>query len=192
MEKTFFTIGNIAKIRWHTMLHKITSQDYGHIAYSYDNNNMIQSNIEFEYNCDYNHSTINENMTPDKHYAMIAVNENGEIYIRNLFDNSDPKGFHQKNTYFEDFIDDRLTLSDNNSLLLSYIKINNPNATKNDFGKILYFCVEYEMNANHFNNLIKYVLAIKDHIFIKDENPEIKQENKKYNVFPFLTKFHFF
>ena len=45
-----FILGNITKVRWHTRLHKISNYNYGHMAESFDEDNMItEENYRFKW-----------------------------------------------------------------------------------------------------------------------------------------------
>lgn len=85
-------------------------------------------------------------MEINKNYAYVYLDQ-GKIYIRNLFDSSNPLGFSQKNTWFEDDISGKFELDDTNNLLLSYLG-NTPS--------VLYVCVEYEPYNNHDVSVLLY------------------------------------
>ena len=161
-----FIIGNITKVRWHTRLHKISNYNYGHMSETFDENNMIYEEIiELSGNIINTnpYRTLNKNMNPDKNYAMITLDKCGNIFVRNFFDSKHPEGFNQKNSYFQDDIADKFMMSDENDILLNYIKLGYPEVTtiKNiDHHEWLYFCVEYKINDDINPNLLNYCILL--------------------------------
>ena len=206
-----FILGNITKVRWHTRLHKISNYNYGHMSETFDENNMINeetidlSGVIINTNP---YRTINKNMNPDKNYAMVTLDKYGNIFVRNFFDSKHPEGFEQKNSYFQDDIADKFMMSDENDILLNYIKLGYPEVTtiKNiDHQGWLYFCVEYKINAGLNPNLLNYCISLEykysqlDHRLkyietnIKDivEKKESKVVNKQTSYLSHF-KFRFF
>ncbi len=135
-------IGNIKKVKWHYRWMKTGGGIYGHARESY---------------CE-----LNEAMDITKNYAYIYV-KNEKIFVRNLFVSSDPKGFSQKNTYFEDQYNEMLLLEDTNNLLLEYIKKGNSyiiDLSKQNNNDELYFCVEYEIKEGFNDGLLNYLVMM--------------------------------
>jgi hypothetical protein len=100
-----FILGNISKVRWHTYLSKIAINTYGHMAETYDEENMIEEIIETRdsngnITDTYPSVKLNEIMDIDKNYAMVSIDIEGNILVRNLFDSKHPKGFDQKKYIF--------------------------------------------------------------------------------------------
>lgn len=161
-----FILGNISKVRWHTYFSKIAINTYGHMAETYDEENMMEEIIE---NRDSNGNIteiyplikLNEIMDIDKNYAMVSIDIEGNILVRNLFDSKHPKGFDQKNTYFADDIADKFMLSDTNNILLNYVKLDNPEYTDiKKIDHILYYCVEYELSEGVNLNFLNYCISL--------------------------------
>lgn len=165
LDNNNFIIGNITKVRWHTRLHKISNYNYGHMSETFDENNMITeeiidlSGVIFKTNP---YRTLNKNMNPYKNYAMVTLDKYGNIFVRNFFDSKHPEGFKQKNSYFQDDIDDKFMMSDENDVLLNYIKLGYPEVTaiKNIDHGWLYFCVEYKINDGINPNLLNYCISL--------------------------------
>lgn len=174
-----FILGNIIKVRWHNRLHKISNYNYGHMAETFDENNMITeeiidlSGVIFKTNP---YRTLNKNMNPDKKYAMVSLDKYGNIFVRNFFDSKHPEGFKQKNSYFQDDIDDKFMMSDENDVLLNYIKLGYPEVTtiKNIDHGCLYFCVEYKINDGINPNLLNYCISL--------ENKYSQLDNRLKNI----------
>lgn len=163
-----FILGNISKVRWHTSSYKVSQNNYSHMLESFDEENMIikeivevkdsSDNITNTYT-----RTLNKMMTSDKNYAMVKVDKYGNIFVRNFFDSKHPEGFSQKNTFFSDDISDKFMMSDENDVLLNYIKLGYPKVTdiKNlDKHYFLYFCIEYKMNDGLNKNLLNYFILL--------------------------------
>lgn len=161
-----FILGNITKVRWHTYLHKVSVNTYGHMAITYDEENMIEETVETKdidgnITDTYPSVKINEIMDTNKNYAMVSIDMDANILIRNLFDSKHPKGFDQKNTYFSDDIADKFMLSDTNNKILNYLKLDNPKHTDiKKIGYILYYCVEYELSEGLNLNLFNYCISL--------------------------------
>jgi len=161
-----FKIGNISKVRWHTYLHQIAENNYGHMAETYDEENMVEEIIETKdsdgnITDTYPSIKINDIMDIDKNYAMVSIDIDGNILVRNFFDSKHSKGFDQKNTYFADDIADKFMLSDSNNKLLSYIKLSRPNDKHiKNIDYILYYCVEYELYEGIDLNLLNYCISL--------------------------------
>ena len=199
-----FIIGNITHVRWHTRLHKISNYNYGHMAESFDENNMITEEIiDLSGNIINTNPyiTINKNMNPDKNYAMITLDKCGNIFVRNFFDSKHPEGFKQKNSYFEDDIADKFTMTDENDVLLNYIKLGYPEVTtiKNiDNHGWLYFCVEYKISDGLNTNLLNYCILLEykysqiEHR-VKDIEEKIDKKESKVvnNQTSYLSHFKF-
>ena len=163
-----FIIGNITKVRWHSSLYKISNYNYGHLAESFDEDNMITEEIiDLSGNIINTNPyiTLNKNMNPDKNYAMITLDKCGNIFVRNFFDSKHPQGFKQKNSYFKDDIADKFMMTDENDALLNYIKLACPEVTtiKNiDNDDWLYFCVEYKINDGINPSLLNYCISLEN------------------------------
>lgn len=161
-----FILGNITKVRWHTCLHKVSINTYGHMAESYDEENLIEEIIKTKESDEnitdiYPSIKINDTMDIDKNYAMVSIDMEGNIFVRNFFDSKHPNGFDQKNTYFPDDIANKFILSDTNNKLLNYIKLDRPNQRNiKNIDYILYYCVEYELNVGLNINLLKYYISL--------------------------------
>jgi hypothetical protein len=198
-----FILGNIIKVRWHTRLHKISNYNYGHMAETFDEDNMITEEIIDLSGVIVNtnpYITLNKNMNPDKNYAMITLDKCGNIFVRNFFDSKHPEGFKQKNSYFQDDIADKFMMSDENNVLLNYIKLGYAEVTtiKNiDNGHWLYFCVEYKINDGINHNLLNYCISLENKYRQLDNRlKDIEQKNykdtensnnkSKYFKFPFF------
>jgi hypothetical protein len=161
-----FILGNITKVRWHTYLSKIAINTYGHMAETYDEENMIEEMVETTDSDGniidkYPSVKLNEIMDIDKNYAMVSIDIEGNILVRNLFDSKHPNGFEQKNTYFADDIADKFMLSDINNKILNYVKLYNQKHTDaRNIGYILYYCVEYQVSEGVNLNLLNYCISI--------------------------------
>jgi hypothetical protein len=161
-----FIIGNISKVRWHTYLHQISEDNYGHMAESYDEENLIEEIIKTKDSDGnitdiYPSIKINDTMDIDKNYAMVSIDMERNILVRNFFDSKHPNGFDQKNTYFPDDIAFKFMLSDTNNKLLNYIKLDRPNQTNiKNIDYILYYCVEYELYEGLNINLLNYCISL--------------------------------
>ena len=160
-----FIIGNISKVRWHTYLQQISEDNYGHIAETYDDENMVEETIEVKDSDGniietYPSIKLNDIMDTNKNYVLVSIDIERNILIRNFFDSKHPKGFDQKNTYFPDDIAYKFTLSDTNNKLLDYIKLNNPNQIDIKNSYILYYCVEYELGEGLNINLLNYCISL--------------------------------
>jgi hypothetical protein len=160
-----FIIGNISKVKWHTYLHQISEENYGHMAETYDEENMVEDMVEVKdsdgnITDTYPSIKINDIMYHDKNYAMVSIDTEKNILIRNFFDSKNPRGFDQKNTYFPDDIAFKFMLSDINNEVLKYIKLNNPNQTDVKNIYILYYCVEYELDKELNINLLNYCISL--------------------------------
>lgn len=190
-----FILGIITKVRWHTRLYKISNYNYGHMSETYDEDN-INANP---------YRTINTNMNPDKNYAMVTLDKYGNIFVRTFFDSKDPEGFEQKNSYFEDDIADKFMMSDENNVLLNYIKLGYPEVTtiKNvDNHGWLYFCVEYKINDGLNPNLLNYCISLEykysqiehrlTYIEQKIKNDNKESNNKESNNKSWYFKFQLF
>jgi len=195
MTENNFILGNITKVRWHTRLHKISNYNYGHMAETFDEDNMITEKIveikdsNGNITNTYPVTTLNQNMDQDKNYAMVTLDKYGNIFVRNFFDSKHPEGFGQKNSYFEDDIVDKFMMSDENDVLLNYIKLGYPQVTtiKNiDHYGWLYFCVEYKINDGLNPNLLNYCILLENKYSqiehrLKDIEQKIKNDNKESN-----------
>jgi len=160
-----FTIGNITKVRWHIHLHEISEDNYCHMSETYDEENMIEEMVEVKdsqgnITDTYPSIKINDIMYNDKNYAMISIDSERNILIRNFFDSKNLLGFDQKNTYFPDDIAYKFMLSDTNNNLLNYIRLNNPNQKDIKTINILYFCVEYELDKGVNMSLLNYCISL--------------------------------
>jgi len=160
-----FIIGNISKVRWHTYLHQISEDNYCHMEESYDEENMIEELVETKdsdgnITDTYPSIKINDIMDTDKNYAMVSIDMEENILIRNFFDSKHPSGFDQKNTYFPDDIGYKFMLSDTNNKLLNYIKLDRPNQIGIKTLYILYFCIEYELDKGVNMNLLNYCISL--------------------------------
>jgi hypothetical protein len=161
-----FIIGNISKVRWHTCLQQISTKTYGHIAESYDEENLIEEIIKTKDSDGnitdiYPSIKINDIMDSNKSYAMVSVDMEGNIFIRNFFDSKHPKRFDQKNTYFADDIANKFMLLDTNNKLLNYLKLENPNQSDiTNIDYILYYCVEYELSDGVNIHLLNYCISL--------------------------------
>ncbi len=160
-----FTIGNITKVRWHIHLHEISEDNYCHMSETYDEENMIEETVETKdsdgITDTYPSIKINEIMDIHKNYAMVSIDIDGNISVRNFFDNKHPKGFDQKNTYFADDIADKFMLSDTNNKLLNYVNLGSLKHTDiKNISYILYYCVEYELNEGLNINLLNYCISL--------------------------------
>ena len=164
-----FSLGNISKVLWHTCSYKVSQYNYGHSLESFDEENMIIKEIVEDKDSSgnitntYPYRTLNKTMASDKNYAMVTLDEYGNIFVRNFFDSKHPEGFSQKNTYFSDDISDKFMMSDENDVLLNYIKLGYPKVTdiKNlDKHYFLYFCIEYKMNDGLNQNLLNYFILL--------------------------------
>jgi hypothetical protein len=153
------------------------------MAVSLDEDNMIVKEIvevkdsNGNISSTYEYKTLNKNMNADKNYAMVTVDKDGNMFVRNFFDSKHPKGFDQKNTYFSDKNADKFMLSDENNVLLNYIKLGYPDLTtiKNiDNHGFLYFCVEYKINDGLNPNLLNYCILL--------DNKMLEMENRLKNV----------
>jgi len=166
MTENNFILGNITKVRWHTRLHKISNYNYGHMSETFDENNIITEETIDLSGVIINtkpYITVNKNMNPDKNYAMVTLDKYGNIFVRNFLNSKHPDGFKQKNTYFKDDIADKFMLSDENDILLNYIKLGYQEVTtiKNiDHHGWLYFCVEYKINDGLNPNLLNYCILL--------------------------------
>jgi hypothetical protein len=160
-----FIIGNISKVKWHTYLHQISEDNYGHMAETYDEENMVEEMVEVKdsdgnITDTYPSIKINDIMYDDKNYAMVSIDTEKNILIRNFLDSKNPRGFDQKNTYFPDDVAFKFNLSDINNELLKYVKLNNPNQTDLKNIYILYYCVEYELMEGVNINLLNYCISL--------------------------------
>ena len=206
-------IGNITRVRWHTTLHKISQYNYGHMVETFDENNIIITDI-FEIKDSNGNitnkypvaSAVDKKMSVDKSYAMVTLDKYGNIFVRNLFDSKNPAGFDQKNSYFQDDIADKFMMSDENDVLLNYIKLGFPRVAtiKNlDNHGLLYFCVEYKLHDGINPNLLNYCILLENKMLViedrlKDVEEKIKEQeenkvvNKVVNKQKSYFKFRFF
>ena len=208
-----FIIGNITRVRWHACLHKVAQYNYGHMIESYDEGNVIVKEVIEIKDSDgnitntYPYKTLNQNMNPDKNYAIVTLDNYGNIFVRNFFDSKHPEGFEQKNTYYQDDIANKFMMSDENNILLNYIKLGCPEVTtiKNiDNYGWLYFCIEYKINDGVNPNLLNYCISLENkysqmehrlkNVEEKIEKQEKSQTNVANNQNSHLShfKFHFF
>jgi hypothetical protein len=170
-----FILGNISKVLWHTCSYKVSQNNYGHMLESFDEENMIIKEIVEDKDSSgnitnsYPYRTLNKIMASDKNYAMVTLDKYGNIFVRNFFDSKHPEGFSQKNTYFSDDISDKFMMSDENDVLLNYIKLGCPKVTdiKNlDKHYFLYFCIEYKMNDGLNQNLLNYFILLETKMIV--------------------------
>lgn len=155
------TIGNITRVKWHYYLHGLGLGTYGHCRASYTPDEMyiITPHPHLK---DAIIKEANDEMDENKNYAYVCI-KNKEIFIRNLFNSSDPKGFSQKNTYFEDDCSYLFKLNDTNNILYEYMKKGHPNMTElidSEIGNELYFCVEYDIEDGINKGLIDYMVLV--------------------------------
>lgn len=172
-------IGNITSVKWHYVNYKYALNSWGHMRNTFNETMYIveemveikdeQGNITNTYPV----RSFDENMLKDKKYAYVYLEE-GKIYIRNLFDSSNDKGFKQKNTFFEDEISGRFLLDDTNNLLLSYLDLGYQNNSNNH---ILYYCVEYEVYENVDLFGLEYCVKLESEI--KSLNERLKAVEEK-------------
>lgn len=195
-------IGNITSVKFHYVNYKYALNSWGHMRETFDTNMYIvkemdeQGNITGNITNTYPVRNFDESMLKDKKYAYVYI-EKEKIYIRNLFDSSDSKGFKQKNTYFEDEIYGRFLLDDTNNMLLSYLNLGYDckiNSLKDRVDPI-YYCVEYELLEGVNMDILIYCVKLDNKV--KELNDRItfieqkiikneEQSNKrwfKYNIF---------
>ena len=195
-------IGNITKVKWHYCHKKYAVNSWGHIRETFDKDSCIIEK-QLEINDDqgniiniYPVRQINDIMVSDRKYAYVYIEE-GKIYIRNLFDSCDSKGFKQKNTYFQDEISGNFELIDTNNLLLSYLNLGYEDKIKRleDSVDPIYYCVEYELLEGVNMDILHYCVKLENKV--KELNERVtsieqkiikneEQTNKrwfKYNMF---------
>lgn len=175
-------IGNITSVKWHYVNRKYNNS-WIHCKETFDYNMyIVKQTVEIkdeEGNITNKYPVINidESMLGDKKYAYVYI-EKGKIFVRNLFDSSNNKGFNQKNTFFEDNISGRFLLDDTNNMLLSYLKLGYEDRIKSldDSNDILYYCVEYEV----YNNIDVFSLdyCVKLELELKELNERLKSVEK--------------
>lgn len=176
-----FSLGNISKVLWHTCSYKVSQYNYGHMLESFVEDKDSSGNITNAYP----YRTLNRMMASDKNYAMVTVDNYGNIFVRNLFDSKHSEGFSQKNTYFPDDISEKFMMSDENDVLLNYIKLGYPELTdiKNlNKHHILYFCIEYKMNDGLNQNLLNYFILLETKMIAMNTRlTDIETKNKVIN-----------
>jgi hypothetical protein len=152
-------IGNIQKVKWHYCHRGVGRGVHGYSRESYTPEEMYIIKKHPHLN-DATVSEINDSMDENKNYAYIYL-EYGKIYIRNLFNNKDPNGFKQKNTFFEDDYSGMFMLEDPKNLLLEYIKKGYPK-TEDLFEEQMeeHYCVEFELNDGMNVGLLNYIMMM--------------------------------
>lgn len=196
-----YKIGNITKVKWHYCSIKYAFNSWGHCRKTFDKDSNIEKQVEVKddqgnitntYPC----IILNDIMLTDRKYAYVYINE-GKIYIRNLFDSSDSKGFDQQNTYFQDETSGIFELNDTNNLLLSYLNLGYDREINSLEDKVdpLYYCVEYELlegvNMDILHYCVKLEIKVKalnekvtsiEQMIIKNEE-QTKKRWFTYNIF---------
>jgi len=185
-------LGVITNVRYHYNNYKYALNSWGFMAESFDQNQYVSKPNDDLGDCTI--TTLNKTMEPNKNYAYVYI-ENGNIYVRNLFNSNHVKGFHQKNTYFEDSICGKFLLDDPEKLLLTYIQKGiKTHASLNDECYINHFCVEFDYNQNHNTQLLTFCVELNDQIAELSKNvytrlnkieDTIKTQNKKTSIWGF-------
>lgn len=181
-------IGNITSVKWHYVNYKYALNFWGYMRETFDANMyIVKEMVEIEdkqgnITNTYPFRNFDESMLKDKKYAYVYLQE-GKIFIRNLFDSSNDKGFKQKNTFFEDEISGRFLLDDTNNMLLSYLNLGYQDGIQSldDTGiisprEIVHYCVEYEVYENVGMFGLEYCVKLESEI--KSLNERLKQVEK--------------
>jgi hypothetical protein len=148
-------IGNITKVKWHYVSRGLGRGHWGYVRESYVPEEMYKP-----FSPNTIHIELDNTMDKNKNYAYVYLNY-GEIYVRNLFDNKNPEGFNQKNTYFVDDCSGMFMLKDTNNKLLEYIKKGNAK-TEDLLDQHMeeYYCVEFEEKEGINKGLLDYIVLI--------------------------------
>jgi len=183
-------IGDILKVRWHYMCRRFANGVTGYVRESYVPKEMYNCDkdsakldLDLEINLEID-LDIDDTMDENKNYAYVYL-KYGKIYVRNLFNSKDEKGFNQKNTYFEDKCSGMFCLEDTNNLLLEYIK-KGYKKTEDLFEEHMenHYCVEYCMKEGVNIWILEYIANLQ----LKCDNLEarlkkLEEYNNKKNWF---------